>query len=407
MRFQELDSEDDDSDHGVGLGIEEFTSDALRFDGADTSRRYSRNREEYSVDEEEGSEEEYALIKASSGVSKQFALREKEEVLYRRAVDRIRRAEELGQSTVDLTEPERQAFERKTQMDLAIAKPAKKSSSPKLKDKKSGERPSSSKSAKPLSGASSRKASKASLKPSDSPPKLSGGPGLLVPGPDGQPLYAPLGYYSTLPSSASSSRTSSRANSMQQASHPGPAYYGPPKRYFSGPEQYYGPPPYQNASPRTMQEDMGWQQQAPPSRSSSNIAYPPTEHFPQPGQYQSYAPPPSQQQYSNSSSQGRRIVSTPAGAAEVDYPSIRPLRGSLGTHANSDPALRTMRRTSAPVAEGGTSSEESESSDDDGQGVQVTVEERRGTGYAVRTSPMVQQSGFAGGGSGRQRKGRR
>src|SRR5207302_136177 len=94
-----------------------------------------------------------------------------------------------------------------------------------------------------------------------------GPPGFVVPGPDGQPIYAPIGYYpsqvGSRPGSGSGSQSFANSASPQKQSR------GQPKRQFSGSEsqQPYSSP---RASPRPMPDDPSWQ---PRARSSSNLSY--------------------------------------------------------------------------------------------------------------------------------------
>ena len=192
----------------------------------------------------------------------QIAIRDKEETLVHKALERIHRAQLLGKTNVKLTQAEIDALERKGQKEKSIArKPIPKSrTGGELRQSKV--RPSSSKTVQPQA---SRRTSKSSLNKYESRegvnPAANSPVGFVVAGPDGNPIYAPVGHHSGMPY-GSSSRTGSRStssHSLQQQSTPPllqTEYRGPPKRYSSVPEQqasFRAPP-----SPRPLPDDPHW-----------------------------------------------------------------------------------------------------------------------------------------------------
>ena len=392
-RFEELDSDSGDG-NGVGLGLA-FAGDELHFTGGDLGRDYG-----YS-DYSEGSDSGVGGD-TRSGNLLQLALREKEDVLVERAMARIRRAQLLGKTNVKLTPPERRALERKLQKDQAIKAKEKRPSSKARTG--SGRRDSgrSSGSQNSIGPAAGRRKSKSSLNNQRDRETSSAGqpvaPGFVVAGPDGRPIYAPIGYYPPSPGPSPygpSSRPESRSGSSHSLQHTPPLPQGqfraPPKqRYSSVPEHHFQPssttrgPP----SPRPMPDEPEWQ---PRARSSSNLAYPVD-----PYQYQTYAQPVPQMPAHYI--QGRRNVSGPAG---VGYPTLRPAGPTAHPYASSsDPSL--LRRE-YPVGSGNpesTSDGDDDDDDDEDEGVQVDVVPYGGQSYDINLS--------TGGLSGsRSRKGRR
>ena len=398
MRFEEVDT-DSDGGHGVTSG-RHFKSDELHFTGADMGRHtHNRERHNYSdnTDDSDGLDDYYD---ERNGNGMQVVLREKEDVLVERALARIRRAQELGRPDVQLTEPERDALERKIQIDRAKGK------KPPLKKKGSSESTRGSPK-KSLAPAGKRKSSKSSLKKNDEPAGPPVPPGLVVAGPDGRPLFTPIGYYPP-----ASSRPNSRSNSVQnlQLSQP-PAsqaqYRSLPKRYSSSPSEHQYPSSNRPSMPARplLPEDPDWR---PRSRSSSiaNLAYPfDSYHHP-------YPPPQLPPRYN-----GRRNVSGPA---ELGYPDPRSYDPSLaprGYTSSSDPTLvrREYSGGSGHNMRGGFASEDDDDDEDDeegdeGSGVLVDVVPY-GSGYEVNVSSSRGQqgpaSGSAGASTGRARKGRR
>ena len=115
LRFEEIDSGSDD---GQGVNLEgPFTSDELTFTGADLGAHMrSRQREVYEYDSDT-SDEAHRVFSGTTGGMMQLALKDKEELLVQKALERIRRAQALGRTNVKLSQPELDALERKTKID--------------------------------------------------------------------------------------------------------------------------------------------------------------------------------------------------------------------------------------------------------------------------------------------------
>ena len=140
-RFEELDSEDDGL-HGVELDYDyaqnRFVSDELRFDGIDMGATGTRHRRYGTHDNEdpayaENDNRNRALARRADT---QVMLRDKEDVLVERALERIARARALGKTNVKLSQAEIDALDRLERSQQQQARP---SSAPKpstLKSKK-------------------------------------------------------------------------------------------------------------------------------------------------------------------------------------------------------------------------------------------------------------------------------
>jgi hypothetical protein len=360
-RFEEIDSDSDDG-NGVGLG-QSFAGDELQFTGGDLGRNYGYSDDSGESDFGVGDD-------MRSGNMMQLALKEKEEVLVERAMARIRRAKLLGKPNVKLTPLERDALERLLQKDQATtAKEKRPSSKPRASSRRDSGRSSGSQNS--IGPAAGRRKSKSSLNSQRDRETSSTGqpvaPGFVVAGPDGRPIYAPIGYYPPSPGLSPygpSSRPESRSGSSHSLQHTPPLPQGqfraPPKqRYSSLPEHHFqssstsrGPP-----SPRPMPDELDWQ---PRARSSSNLPYPVD-----PFQYQTNLQrvPQLPAQYT----QGRRNVTGPAG---VGYPTLRAAAPVAHSYASSsDPSL--LRR--AYPSESGNTESPSDDDDDEDEGVQVNV----------------------------------
>jgi len=217
-----------------------------------------------------------------------------------------------------------------------------------------------------------------------------GPPGVMVPGPDGRPVFAPLVNYA--PSNATASRA--RAGSRSASKH-SRRDSTPPERtdvYAQYPPRYYYPPsgmrPDSSSSNRSMQDDMDYYPTASRQRSASNA------------QYAAYRPADDYDAPSLPAAQGRRNVSGPA---NIQYSTLRrvppassPLAARPGAqHASSEPA-GAGRKGSGLDHE----LERTSSSSSDDQGVQVNIAPGAiGGGYSVNRAPALVGS------EGRRKKG--
>ncbi|CAF9915787.1 hypothetical protein IMSHALPRED_002700 [Imshaugia aleurites] len=365
--------EEDDEDDGQGVGLDgAFVSDKLHFTGGDLSRR-SRRRQVYDDGiYSESSGDDYGSDDGAGG-TKQIALRDKEELLVQRALERIRRAQMLGRTNVKLTQLEIDALERKRRKDEAESAGEKPEIRTDHRRRSSGQSRDASREQK-----SSKRKTKdyfpAYDGESSSTSRRAMPPGFFVPGPAGVPAYSPLGYY---PPSAALQGGSSRSGSRSASSH-SLARASPPlprthkQRYSSVPDPQPLPAPRSPQSSRRLPDDPNWM---PRPRSSSSVSSQPYS----PDQYQAYSPPlpPIPHHYS----QGRRVVSSPQPDVQVQYPRIR---GEPQTRSSESSSLRREQsRQSTP--ERSESEEGSASDDDEDDGVQVdVVPYSQGYGVSVR-----------------------
>ena len=320
----------------------------------------------------------------------QLALRDKEELLVEKALERIRRAQMLGKTNVKLTQPELDALERKRRKDEAKRKTS--ASNLKNNDRR---RSSGQSTSVPKEQKSIRRKSKGLFSAYDaensSGSRRATPPGMLVPGPKGVPVYSPLGFY---PPPAAPKGSSPRTGSRSTSSHslaqvmPSPSR-NQQQRHPSGSEQHKprSAPRSPAMSSRSLPDDPNW---IPRTRSSSTAS---TQPYPQdPYQYQAYSPalPHVPSRYS----QGRRIVSSPQ--PDLQYPSVR---GELSTQSSDPSFLR--REHSGQATPGISDSDDHLGSDDDDEddGVQVNVAAYdQGYGINVRGENYVRE---------RPRRGRR
>ena len=279
-------------------------------------RKYEYSDVSESSDDVEDEEEE---SDDGTGGGMQLVLRDKEEALVEKALNRIRRAKELGKTNVKLPVSELQALERKRQKDEENNTPR---ASSKTKDRRrsSGQAKNVAQDPRSISANQRKTTTRPTAYDYDS---SSGGrhatpPGILVPGPDGVPVYRPFGVHpppvtDSIPKPSKGSKPKSRATSSHgpspQPSSPSLARpSGKDKKRFSNPREKPSPPRSPKASSRRLPDDPNWM---PRPRSSSSIAgavYPPD-----PYQYQAYSPPLPQipQQYAKQLQGSRRAVSTP------------------------------------------------------------------------------------------------
>ncbi|MCJ1239982.1 hypothetical protein MMC14_007981 [Varicellaria rhodocarpa] len=385
-RFEEINSESDDG-QGVVLG-DSFVSDELYFTGADLGYLARDERNHDYSDSSEGSEDRDEMDERD-GSAMQVAIRDKEEKLVQRALERIRRAQSMGKTSVKLSQPEIDALERKRQKDQAKArKPVAKTMAG---DKRhSGKRQSTSSKTLPIT--TGRRRSKTSLSQhgegTSTIPGVNLPPGFVIAGPDGKPVYTPIGSHTSTgspygPSSRPGSRSGS-SHSLHIPHLPQTQYRNQQKRFFSVPEQHFSSSSRNPPSPRIPIDE--------PSRSSRSRSTSVSQsHTPDPHLYRSYSPDLAQLpiQYA----QGRRNMSNPTG---VPYPNVRsPVPLPRVYASSSDPSL-LRREYSGGNAYQVSGSDDDMDDDDDDNGVQVDVR-----AYSQGFSANSNGSG------GRQRKGRR
>jgi hypothetical protein len=371
QRVEELDSDDDED--GVRIDLDprqqprRFVSDEHRFAGVDPRQGHAQDYD-YDNTTESSENEDKSLAPANL---MQVALRDKEEMLVQQALARIRRAQAKGKSNVKLTQPQLEALERKERS--AAAAP--------IKSKKSNSKPGSERSKKaaaraPVSALMLREPSKGKKK-SKSPPDLQDDtplystgamqPGFMAAELSGSVQYPPLGYYNQSAVRPPSSRGKARSSlGPQQSGHvPVPPQYQHEYqrgRYSSMPEGYI---PSSSSSPRTtptrtpLPHEPGWK---PGSRRNSTARGSPQDPYQgiDPFQYQTYAPPSPQPQYSSV----RR------------NPGTYPVLSRSAANASDQSLTRRQRRVVESSSEDSSESEEEfseseEDSDDADEGVQV------------------------------------
>jgi hypothetical protein len=360
-RVEEVDSESDEDTQGVGLNFDRkrFSSDALLLTGGDLGPASRVRRSYIYQSEEEDSEEDLDELDEEGSVL-QIALRDKEEALVQSALARIRRAQAKGKREVRLNQEELDALEkRRKRMQLAATSKAKNGSG------SGGGSERKRRSEQNLISVPIEPRSRKSIQPRRSEEHVSHSaapPGMLISGPNGV-TYAPLGYYS---SQSGSNRNSPTRPRSATTSH---SRSGTPPQFMyqqNQPRQFSEQRPTSSSSTssrRPLPDEEDW---VPRRSSISSQSYPidPFEYQVSSDHIPSLSP-----QYTHPSS--RRIVSGPP---EISYSSIRRSPPQAGYPSSSrapasDPVPRTrsFRRDS--------SSEDDDASDDQGNGVQVFVEE--------------------------------
>ena len=358
-RFEEIDSDEDD---GRGVGLEgDFLSDKLRFTGIDMGRR----RRKYDMLVSSGSSDEREDLDDRAGATLQVALRDKEELLVQKALERIRRAQLLGKKNVKLTQPELDALERKRRKEQIMKEQAKRRVSESNLKGDQRRRVSNPIHGNTKNAGSTKGRSRGSYREYDdeSPPRSRRGtpPGILVPGQSSVVGFSPLNQYapSAMPPEHASRRLSRPGSSRMMAQ---PSYVLPRSgndRYTPSPESRQDLPMATTANHlRSLPDDPGW---LPRPRSSSSASGP--THPLDPFRYQVYSPStPQLSLRDNHYSQGRRIVSSPY--PDARYPQIEDDARWPLTDASSS-------QRSQPHARRPDSDSDSPSEDGEGNGAQA------------------------------------
>ncbi|KAF2765987.1 DUF427-domain-containing protein [Teratosphaeria nubilosa] len=341
---------------------------------------------------------------------------------------RIADARSKGRTNVNLSQEEMEALERRSGIQQPEPSPSPAMVSPPLtpskssKSKSSGSRSSSSTSLVNSKGrkkgekssstpAKSNSKAKVERKPVPAEPSTaynsaSGPQGIMVPGPNGVPIFAPLVSYPPSPeiaTRAAGMRPRSRSSSKHSRRVSTPperidAYAAYASRYYAG----QGMRPPSSGSNRSIGDEYDYY---PPSasrtRSVSNA------------QYYRPAPPDDYDVPVGPATPGRRNASGPA---DVRYGSVRrvppgssplapPRPGAQ--HANSDPAVSRRKGGVLGTQLERTSSGGSSSSDD--QGVQVNIVPDASGGYSINRAAVVAAPAVApsSGTEARRRKGAR
>jgi len=450
-RFEELDSEDDNFGNGVVLDPASFAAreargfrgDELYFDGYDIGQARAARRAVYDYGDDVDSDD---LGYRDQRMAYRDAVMEQEEALYQSALDRIARANSKGKTNVNLSQDELEVYQRRQSQQQRVpvvlppgnpATPTKSTAS--TPKGKSGSRSNSSTSLSAQKGRTGKRSSsglfggsstsspaksttpkaKAGRKASaEQPPPYPTGsqpPGIMLAGPNGTSVYAPLGYHAPPRLEASSpdhvrtqsanSKPSSRSGSKHSRRDSTPPEridsYGYPPRYYPPPA---GTRPESAHSARSIPDDIDWYTPGTRHRSTSNAAY---AAYPPPNDYDPPPLPAAQGQ--------RRNVSGPP---DVRYANLRrvPPSSPLAPrrpepHAvYSDPPGHGRRGS---VLGRGREADASSSSSSDDQGVQVDIvpDAGGGSGYTISRAPagpvVPVQVASPSSNEGRRRKGRR
>ena len=379
MRVEEIDSEGDDGYNGAKfdgsrrngrIGSKASARELrLRSNGYDYESELSDGAE-FDLDDDADSTVAYAV---------QLAMRDKEEMLVEKALERIRRAQMLGKKNVRLSQEELDALERrrkgitnnkKATVTVPIGSPGRASARPKSRE-------SVAKVSPRTSGASdSRRSSQSQYSANEF---------------SGVPLRPPTGIYSSLTNSPTSSASRPRTPTMQSL-RPQPSANSPMhqatymQRYPSEREPFV----------RALPDDPQW---APRQRSQSNV-------LPYP--------------YDNSVYLQQQYGTIPIDPRYASLPSRRPVPSDASTfitnHAPTSTSQNiprreavssTGRRIPDEVSEDDSSDDhdseedDDDDDDDDDEGVQVTQPP------AVRAYANGARTAVAGGGSGGNRETRR
>jgi PRA1 family protein 1 len=377
-RFEELET-DDDGYNGVGLN-----------QGYGSKRHGRRSTgidydEDYSPSDDEGYEVSTGLVRRGQG---QVMLREKEDALVERALERIRRARALGKTNVKLSRAEIDALERLERSQNPPPTPPIPMPAPKQASK-------GKKAPQPKQKAiEAKKPAKNSKSASNSPkpkPKESRSRGQSVasnrsknsakdevpyPVSPDEPYGAYPQWYGR-PGGPNSLQQEARAGSSrayQRESMPAYPYYN--HAYNSHPDVVYGHRPGSNSSwaSRPDPADPDWE---PRARSASSLINYPVDQLPQQAVAGTGRAPrfdPSDPRFA--SPPKRRVVSGPprGRSDELFLPDDQPDVSQYLTESTTNDEARSTS-----------------DSDDSGQGVQVDVEERTGGSYAIQTRAAAQK----------------
>ncbi|KAF7188262.1 hypothetical protein HII31_10326 [Pseudocercospora fuligena] len=386
-RLMEVDSDEDDT-HGVVLDPNAFSArdrrqggyagDKLYFDGYDLGQDRWNRRGVY----DDGAYDDYISEEDDEGYLQnrkayQAGGWDKDESLRQTALDRIARARAQGKTNVNLTPEEMAALERRrnqqpepsTALVSPPATPAKSKVKPSSRSSsstslKAQQKPRKS-STSSFFGSPAKSNSKAKVRRSperknSTEQALPYPPGttVLIQGPDGRPMYAPL--YSGPPSPELSKSRPGTSGSRSSSKHS--------RRESTPPEQMPPLPRYydtRSGSNRSLPEDAEWY--PPPARTRSASS---AQQF---GYDYDMAPP-------MPAAQGRRNVSGPAapGHGDVRYASLR------RTPQSSSPLAQS--RSSASHGRGLRRVETSSSDSSDGQGVLVDIVPDEHGGFSIRQS---------------------
>ena len=402
-QFRELDNSDEDED-GQGVGLHPanymsksqqhgFAGDELFFTGYDLGRARDGRRPSQGTYEDV---EDYRY----QDENERWYYEQQRQAAYLRHGDlvqsvneKLQRAKEKGKTSVNLSPEEVEALQRsQTPKQREVTPPktpskggsSRSSSTTSQSGKRTNKKASNSRLFSSHSPSSSRnRTSKSSRKSSENEQRsnTSAPPAFMVAGPDGVPIYAPIGYYPPSPEvrpGSSRSRAGSRSASSSVKRDTTPDVDSGYTPYH--PSRFYGPPA--DYSPSRSPYDDGLRN--PRNRSASNAQYG-SEFFGTP---------------SLPAVQGRRNVSGPADVSFSKVPRMQARSPLAAGESSSSPARKWPQRTDSMPGATPPGTNSSSSSDDSQEGVRVEIlPEGQGNGYSIERRPVA--------GATRRRKGRK
>jgi len=357
-----------------------FVGDHLNFTGYDVGSAYRARQDQ----EEYHQEYEYPVDNYDYDYERRryedymAAMREREDALVQSAQDKIRKARAAGKSRANLGHDEIEALERR-RMQQRGESPAESRPSSKSKANKSTSSANASDKGRRRSGSRmfglsatnspksrTSKSPKTSRKPSPEPTSQSAAPGFVVPGPDGRPVLAPVGYFAhpmepvrvgnSRPGGARHSPSGDHLSGTPPYDVPYPAY---PPRYYPMPEESRPP-----SSSRRSPDELF----LPRARAASTAQYPFNPYVSRP----------------EPSSPSRRNVSGPAEVSYSRIPRKAPASPLAEHPSRAQHVVREDSSSGEEEIEGVPSSSESEDDDDDNEGVKVDVApDPKGPGYRI------------------------
>lgn len=390
-----------------------FVGDELIFTGYDLARaRDGRSSRSASL-EDVAYGDDYRYQNENERI---YHEQQQRQVLYSRysdlvysANEKLRRAKEKGKTSVNLSADEVEALQRSRTPQPRETTPPKtpskgrssrSSSAASQTGKKSSKKGSSSRLFSNSSPSSSRnKAPKNSRKSSNGEQgnTAPAPPAFMIAGPDGVPMYAPIGYYPPYPPSPEQIRPSSggshqgsRSASSNSRREVTPDYES---AYLPYPTRYYSPSAdLRPGAPPSTRPPCDDNLRVHRNRSASNVQYG-TDMYNTP---------------SSPAAQGRRNVSGPADISYSKVPRMQ-ARSPLGDHASTSAAQQWPLRSDSRTDASPLGSSSSSSDDGNEHGVRVEVlPETHGNGYVIDRRPVGSGGGSSSSNVGvKRRKGKR
>ncbi|PNS17726.1 NFX1-type zinc finger-containing protein 1 [Sphaceloma murrayae] len=348
----------------------DFVGDQLQFTGYDLGSARHSGGQDFADDVSIAEYEDQWEIERQRYASHLRAMKERDKALVKSANDKMRRAREKGKSRASLTPDEIDALERRRLQEKqdsarptikdrhsSSGKSSRSTSASNLTVDKTRRKSGSRFFSSPAANSSRARLPKTSPKPSrhaslDATPSSSA-PGFLVPGPDGQPVYAKIPYYQQSNYSRSDARSAS-SSSVHHTPHYEGGYVPYSPRYFT-PQDYRDHRP-SSGSRRSPVDELNLPRTR--ERASSSLPYP-----------------------SGYRGETRRNVSGPAGMGyERRRAPTSPLKEYQGDERVEDFEVRDDSE-----AVGDESAEGNSEGEDEGVKVEVNVE---GEGLRIERVPV-------------------